>query len=378
VIRPADHDPVLSGFMIGLTADRRADEQASLFERRGATVLHGPSIRTLALGSDGPLRDATDAVLARPPAFVVANTGLGIRSWFSAAEGWGLGDALVEVLAGARIIARGPKAAGAVHAHGLDVDERVGSERLVDAIDLTLDLVRPGDRVALQLDGRGSGDQGERLRAAGAEVIEVPVYEWELPEDLQPAVRLAEAVIAGRVHAVTFTAGPAVRNWLELAEQRGLRGALTSALTDGSVVVGCVGPVCADTAVAEGIGSDHLVVPDRWRLGPLVRCVGDALLARRVIVEVGGARVVVRGTRVEVDDAELVLTDTEAQLLTALAARPGTVHAKSDLLRDVWRDESADPHVVEVTVARIRRQLGPTGLTIGSVYRRGYALQPRG
>ena len=103
MIRPADHVRVLSGFTIGLTADRRADEQASLFERRGATVLHGPSIRTLALGSDGPLRTATDAAIARRPSVVVANTGLGVRSWFSAAEGWGLGDGATALRRGCRI-----------------------------------------------------------------------------------------------------------------------------------------------------------------------------------------------------------------------------------------------------------------------------------
>src|SRR4029079_12827743 len=36
----------LAGFTIGVTADRRADEQIQLLERKGATVLHGPTITT--------------------------------------------------------------------------------------------------------------------------------------------------------------------------------------------------------------------------------------------------------------------------------------------------------------------------------------------
>src|SRR5919206_4592188 len=97
---------VLSGFTVGITADRRWEEQASLFERRGGSVLHGPSIRTLPLGADDRLRAATELVVARPPDVLVANTGLGIRSWFSAAETWGLGDALKQALSSARIYAR--------------------------------------------------------------------------------------------------------------------------------------------------------------------------------------------------------------------------------------------------------------------------------
>ena len=39
---PATAGP-LTGFTIGVTACRRADEQIELLERKGATVLHGPA-----------------------------------------------------------------------------------------------------------------------------------------------------------------------------------------------------------------------------------------------------------------------------------------------------------------------------------------------
>jgi uroporphyrinogen-III synthase len=45
------------------------------------------------------------------------------------------------------------------------------------------------------------------MRHAGADLVTLPVYRWTLPEDPDPAVRLAEALISGRVEAVTFTAG---------------------------------------------------------------------------------------------------------------------------------------------------------------------------
>src|SRR5262245_13110361 len=106
----------LEGFAVGVTADRRADEQADLLTRQGARVVHGPVIRTLALGPDEALRRATREVLDDPPDYVIANTGIGVRGWFSAAESWGWDDDLVTVLANARVVARGPKAAAALHA----------------------------------------------------------------------------------------------------------------------------------------------------------------------------------------------------------------------------------------------------------------------
>ena len=41
-------------------------------------------------------------------------TGIGIRAWIEAAQSWGLDHALLDALSGARVVARGPKAAAAV------------------------------------------------------------------------------------------------------------------------------------------------------------------------------------------------------------------------------------------------------------------------
>ena len=365
---------MLQGFTVGITADRRWDEQASLFERRGATVVHGPTIRTLQLGSEVPLREATERVIARPPDVLIANTGLGIRSWFGAAESWDLGAQLLDSLATTTIFARGPKASGAVHSLGLEVQARAPSERLAEAVDLALPSLGRSSVVVLQVDGTGDSPELERLRATGAEVIVVPVYEWKLPADERPAIRLARAAVAGKVHAVTFTTGPAIRTWMAMAAEDDLDAELRAALTDGRVVVGCVGPVCAEVAQREGIDSEHLVVPAAFRLGPLVRAVADRLVARQVTIRALHGELVLTGTCVRVDGAVLELSDVEAKLLAVLGRQPNAVIGKAELARQVWADDGLDPHVVEVTVARLRRRLGPHGAAIASVHRRGYVL----
>jgi hypothetical protein len=174
---------------------------------------------------------------------------------------------------------------------------------------------------------------------------------------------------------VTFTTGPAIRNWLALAAEHQLDDALRAALTDGRVVVGCVGPVCAEVAEAEGLGSPQLVVPAAWRLGPLVRAVAERLVGRSVTVELDGVELVISGTVVTIGGQRVTCTDIEARLLSELVAQRGTVCAKADLLRSVWGDESADPHVVEVAVNRLRRRLGEHGTAITAVHRRGYLLR---
>jgi uroporphyrinogen-III synthase len=369
----ATMNPLLDGFCVGITADRRWDEQAALFERRGASVLHGPTIRTLPLGGDDGLRRATDDVISRPPRFVIANTGIGMRSWFGAADAWGVDEALRRALAGAKIVARGPKASAAVHTAGLEVATRGTTERLAEAVDSVLADLEPGDRVAVQRDGGPRVPEFDRLRDAGAEVIEIPVYEWRIPEDRRPAVRLAEAVIGGRVHAVTFTAGPQVRNWFAIAAEADLDAPLGAALVQSDVVIGCVGDVCAEAAMDCGLPADRLVIPKAARLGPLVREVAEHLAARTAHVRVAGSDLVLAGTVATVAGRRVELTDTEARVLATLAARPGVVIAKRELLQ-VWGDPDGDPHLVEVAVGRLRRRLGSHGAAVASVPRRGYRL----
>ena len=64
--------PALVGFTVGVTAARRAEELATMLERRGAVVLHGPAIRIVPLADDADLlaasldnrNEQTEAMLA--------------------------------------------------------------------------------------------------------------------------------------------------------------------------------------------------------------------------------------------------------------------------------------------------------------------------
>ena len=113
--RPAADDGLV-GFTIGVTADRRRDELAALLRQHGARVVLAPALRIVPLADDTELRAATRACLGRPPDMLMANTGIGMRGWLEAAEGWGLAEPLRGALAGAYVVARGPKARGAIRA----------------------------------------------------------------------------------------------------------------------------------------------------------------------------------------------------------------------------------------------------------------------
>ena len=192
------------------------------------------------LADDSDLVAATRACIADPPAIVVATTGVGFRGWMEAADGWGLGDALRTVLDNADVLARGPKAMGAIRAAGLRETWSPVSESLREV----LDHLRAGDirgvRIAVQLHGDPEPDLIEGLRAAGAVVIPVPIYQWRPPDDIAPLAKLIDLVATRNVDAVAFTSKPAVQAMLDLAEQVGRRDAVLAAFR-GDVVPACVG-----------------------------------------------------------------------------------------------------------------------------------------
>jgi len=381
----------LAGFTVAVTAARRAAEFGALLERRGAEVVHAPAMRTVPLADDAELRAATEQLVEHPPDTVVVTTAVGFRGWIEAAEGWGLGDALRDRLAGAELLARGPKARGAVRAAGLreswspasESTDEVRERLLADAAGV--DGRPSGRRIAVQLHGEPLTGFVESLRGAGAEVVPVPVYRWLPPEDLAPLDRLVDRLAGGEatggtpVDAVTFTSAPAAVSLLERAERRGVRDALLAALRD-DVLVACVGPVTAAPLERHGVPT---VRPERFRLGPLVDLLCRELPARAPELTVAGRSVAVRGRTAVVDGEPRELSAGEAAVLRTLARRPGRPVARTRLARELpgfsgqfagaetgtgagspgaagSGSGSAEPGVraLEKAIARLRRVLG--------------------
>jgi len=373
---------VLAGFTVAVTADRRRDELAALLERHGARVVLAPALRIVPLADDSRLRAATLTLLDRPPDVVVANTGIGMRGWLEAAEGWGLGEALRARLSSAYLVARGPKARGALRSAGLMEAWSPDSESCAEVLEHLMrataaagagDETRQagaaplsGRRIAVQLHGEPQEEFCGALVTAGAEVVEVPVYRWVPPADPTPLHRLVDLITNRMVDAVTFTSAPAVSSLLNAAGSEA--DAVVSALrTD--VLAGCVGPVTAEPLRRCGV---PVLAPVRARLGALARALIEELPRRTRTLGVAGADLVLRGHAAVVDGVLKPLPPAQMAILRALAASPGKVLPRSELLEALPR--GADEHAVEMAVARLRAALGGPSF-IQTVVKRGYRLR---
>jgi uroporphyrinogen-III synthase len=364
---------------VGVTAHRKGQELAAALERRGAEVLHGPTV-----GGDTPvtseeIRSDTEAVLDAGPDWIVASTGVGMRLWADAAAEHGLLAPLREAAARARCVARGPKAVGGLHALGVKPVWSSTAQTDADVAGWLAGRVLPDEVVVCQLHGTARPTTFHPVTEAGADLMSVATYRHQLPEDTGPALELIDAIIDGRLDVVVFTSPGAARNLVALtAEHRGERRQQLLAALRTRVATAVIGPVTSSALEEEGLPS--WVTPTRSRTGDLLRSL-EAWATRREddIAAPAQLRLLPGSRAVLVPDGRRIdLGGRGYAVLAALARRPGMVCTPEQLLAEAWGHAApADASAVKHHVARLRRKLGGSGVEIRTVRGAGYRLETR-
>jgi uroporphyrinogen-III synthase len=357
-------DP-LAGWTVAVTAERRAQEQVELLQRRDATVLLVPTVRAERV-DDALLRSAAASLIERPPDLWVASSAAAVQAWIATAWSFGLGPSLMRALRSAAVLPRGTTTAGALIGVGLDVDWRAGAETLSGLVDRLAERGVAGQRVAVLLHGSDMTWFAEAVQQLGAEVTEVPVYRLRSPEPDPGLARLRDAAALRELDAITFTSQAAARN---LA----LRGGpeLLERLAAAEVICACVGPMTA--AAARAAGLPGVVVAEPSRLGSMIGLLAEHLGERGREFTAAGLPIRLQGARVAIDGRQVRLTPRERTLLEAMAGAGGAVMSKRTLSQLAWTTVVSE-HTVEVTVNRLRAKLGPAAVALETSNRRGYRL----
>jgi len=155
-------------------------------------------------------------------------------------------------LATAKLAVVGPATAEALLAHGLAAELKPERYQAEDLLAAAAPLITPGQRILLPRSGQARSVLPDGLRALGASVTEVSLYEPK--PAAENAGELARMLAVGPVDAVTFTSSSTVTSLLHLAHLAHLDGAgsLQQLLAVPAV---SIGPVTSRTAREVGFTS---------------------------------------------------------------------------------------------------------------------------
>jgi uroporphyrinogen-III synthase len=283
-----------AGLRVLSLESRRATEMAKLIETYGGAAIVAPSMREVPLETNTEAQAFTRKLIAGEFDAVILLTGVGTRALTRVAETVCSREEFVEALKKISIVARGPKPVAALKELGIApvvvAPEPNTWRELLAALDQNSStLPLHAKRVALQEYGAPNAELIAGLAQRGAKVTQVPVYEWALPEDLQPLRDAVSALVNAKVDVVLFTTSIQIIHLLKIAAEMGKEEETTAAFQ--KILVGSIGPVTSEELRAHGIGVD--MEPSHPKMGFLVNEVAqrsaDLLAKKRAAADTSAA-----------------------------------------------------------------------------------------
>lgn len=264
--------------VVAILETRTGAHLGELIARRGATPMLAPALEEVPDVDPQTVAVLLDTWRANPYRMVIFQTGVGTRALFQVTDTLRATQELLQLLAGALVVVRGPKPTAELNSRQVRIDVRAPSpfttETVLAAISNT-----PLDRAAVLVQRYGATNPVLRksLEARGALVHEIATYRWALPADTQPLIRLLDALADSRVDAVVFTSAVQIENLHAVARAQGRAQSLAGLLN--GLVIASIGPVCSRALIAHGIKPSFEASPPK--LGPLLTALETALTSAR-------------------------------------------------------------------------------------------------
>jgi uroporphyrinogen-III synthase len=260
-----------NGLTVLALESRRATETAKLIAGRGGRPVVAPALREIPLASNVKALEFVSALIEGRFDMVILLTGVGTRALVGIAEGTGQREPFLAALRRVAVVARGPKPLAVLR--DLDVPASVAApepntwrELLAALDDAAARFPVRGRRVAVQEYGVSNPDFLAALSERGAEVTAVPVYQWALPENLEPLRAAIAAIGRGEIDVVLFTTSVQIDHIFEVAAQMDAEAALRRGLA--RMVIASIGPTTSEALRRHDLTAD--LEPSHPKLGILV------------------------------------------------------------------------------------------------------------
>jgi uroporphyrinogen-III synthase len=265
-----------SGLHVVAFESRRAQEIAELIRKQGGEPFVAPSMREAPLADHGAAFDFAERLFAGEFDMVILLTGVGTRQLKRVLAERYSERVLADALRGVTLVARGPKPAAALREMGL-APTIIAPEPNTSREVLEATGGRPEQRIAVQEYGRANPDLFDALRARGAEVSSVRIYQYDLPEDLEPLRDAARRLAAGEFKVALFTTAVQISHLARIAAEMGIEAETLAGLRQ--CFTGSIGPTT--TEALEEFEIHPNLEPSHPKMG---------LLVMEAAAAVGGSR----------------------------------------------------------------------------------------
>ena len=273
----------LNGKVVAYLETRMGSEMGALIERHGGVPYPAPVLQEIYRSDSPDVQQLVDDLCRGSVQVMVLLTGVGTQALIEAASAMGRRDEFLQSLNQRTVIARSPKPARVLRRHKIHIDlmppEPFTSQDMLNSL---RDFDLQGKELAVQAYGAPNGFLTRSLMERGANVREVSLYSWGLPEDHTPAIRLIYDLSTGSIDALAFTSQPQVGNLFTIAAKADKEEELLAGLGMKSLAIASVGPVCTRRMVDAGIRVD--VEPEHPHMGNLVMALADYMQADKISV----------------------------------------------------------------------------------------------
>ena len=274
--------PSFNGLRVLSLESRRAREIGLIIASYGGEAFVAPSMREVPLESNGQALAFIEDLIAGEYDVVVLLTGVGTRVLLDIVQRiHGTRRKFAEALADTMVIARGPKPAAVLReleiAPWFVAGEPNTWREILGGLDARSDVSLDGLNVAVQEYGVSNPDLLAALEARGARVTAIPVYQWQLPEDLAPLHSAVRGLARGEFDVALFTTGTQIVHLMKVADEMSMAESVREGLR--RTVVASIGPTTSEELRQHGIPID--LEPSHPKMGFLVREAAEKAAALR-------------------------------------------------------------------------------------------------
>jgi uroporphyrinogen-III synthase len=253
------------GLRVVAFESRRANEITELIRRQGGVPFVAPSMRETPIENNPEAFDFAERLYRGEFDMMIFLTGVGTRALERVLASRYSPERFAEALRKIAVVARGPKPMAALREMQVPVTVAVPEPNTWREL-LAAIAGHPERRIAVQEYGRSNAELLEALRARGAEVTPVRVYQWDLPEDTGPLREAIRRIVGGEADVAMFTTSVQIAHLFRTAGE-GLTERLREALR--RMAIASIGPTTSEALEEFGLQPD--ITPSHPKLGFLVK-----------------------------------------------------------------------------------------------------------